>query len=109
MKNLKKIGIISNVVFSLIYLSCSWILSFFGLLVLINGFLQGNELAQSFLLISGVLFLGTVLFCIVGIVLSIIFRMREKYVASFLIQLLPFGSTLLALLLMAASMVLMNL
>lgn len=94
----KAFCIISNILLSIFYISVSWVLSVVSFL-----FMTGMSWSWSpdevigFLLLI-VVFL-TPVFCVLGIVLSVIQRKRENYATAFWIQFLPFamiGITLVA-------------
>ena len=106
MKSIKIVGIISNIVLSVIYAASSWIISFFGLMLYIYTPKESISIAQMFLLVSSILFICTILFCLIGIILSIILRKKEKHILSLIIQFLPFVTGLFAVFLMVVSMVL---
>ena len=108
MTSIKIVGIISNIVLSVIYAASSWIISFFGLMLYIYTPKESISIAQVFLLISSIIFICTILFCLIGIILSIILRKKEKHIPSLIIQFLPFVTVLLAVFLMIVSMVLGN-
>ena len=108
MKRIKTIGIISNIVLSVIYAAFSWIISFFGLMLYTYTPKESISIAQVFLLVSSILFICTILFCLIGIILSIILRKKEKHILSLIIQFLPFVTGLFAVFLMVVSMVLGN-
>ena len=108
MKKINTVGIISNSILSLLYASSSWILSFFGLMLYVYTPKENISIAQIFLLISSIIFICTILFCAIGIILSIVLRRKEKYVPSFIIQFLPFATVLCAVFLMIVSMILGN-
>ncbi|MBE6809520.1 MAG: hypothetical protein E7521_00485 [Ruminococcaceae bacterium] len=93
MKNQRKIivvGIISNIILSVLYAICSWFASVFGLLFLTALSSNNWSVLLVFQLIACILLVATPIFSIVGIVLSVIMRKKEKFTFSFLIQFLPF-------------------
>ena len=108
MKAIKTAGIISNIVLSVIYSTTSWIFSFFGLMLYVYTPKEPFAVGQIFLLESSIIFLCTVIFCVIGIVLSVVFRKKQKYTASFIIQFLPFFTVLFAISLMIISTILGN-
>ncbi len=106
--NAKKIiGIVSNIISLILYIPLCLYFSFLGLM-----FLSLTEpplsIPQFLLLAAGGIWLCTPIFCIVGLVLSVIFRKKNRYAYSYIIQLLPFLTVLSAILLMALSMILGN-
>ena len=110
MKNQRKtnrVGIVSNIILSVLYASFSWLISGFGLMVLVRLF-NNWTIGQILLLSSSILLICTPIFSIVGILLSIILRKMEKYVFSFIIQFLPFVTILLAELLFGTQMIFGN-
>lgn len=82
---------ISNIVLSVIY-AVSFLFPFgLGLTLLSLGFAEKTYIAVCSL-ISSLLLLLTPVFCVLAIVFSIVFRKKQNYVASLLIQFLPFGT-----------------
>ena len=106
-RNINRVGVVSNIILSVLYASFSWLISGFGLMVLVRLF-NNWTIGQILLLSSCILFICTPIFSIVGILLSIILRKMEKYVFSFIIQFLPFVTILLAELLFATQMIFGN-
>lgn len=101
----KKIaGIISNV-FSVVFMGPFSI--YFGFLGLL--FLSILDFSWSIIniinLCSSMLFLCTPFLCIAGIILSIIYRKKDKYKISYLVQLLPFLSVISGIFLMVVAMI----
>ena len=92
--------IVSNIIFSVFYTLFSWIIAFLGFMFLSLGS------SSICLLLASLLFLLTPIFCIFGIVFSIILRKKGKYTASFLVQFTPFATLGIALVLFIFSMVL---
>ena len=94
------VGILSNVVMSLLYAP----LSFACLFSVFMADYPPEDLVASQLLYAALyLFLSVPVFCIVGIVWSVIARSREKYKFSFAIQFLPFGLIAIAVILLVLS------
>ena len=82
-------GIISNIVSALLIYPVYLYLFFLGLMFIsFTGF--DWSVSRIFTIISGASFMCALPACIVGIILSVIFRAKDKYKASYLIQLLPF-------------------
>ena len=80
---------ISNVILSLIYIPTGVVFGVLGLLFLSLGFSE-NSFSAICAFVSSATFLLTPIFCVIGIVLSVIFRKKKSLYASFLIQFLPF-------------------
>ena len=102
---MRKTCIISNIVLSVIYVVSSWFVSILGYLLLF-GSSSGKVFPEIFYFTSSVLLMGTPIFCIIGIVLSVIFRKKEKYKWSLSIQFLPFATILLSICFLLFSMLL---
>ncbi len=96
----KFLCIISNIILSVLYVPMC--LYPFGIGLMAIGMFAANwEFSLSALislLFVALLFL-TPLFCILGIILSVIQRKRENYAAAFWVQFLPLGTLGLALVL----------
>ncbi|MBR3964064.1 MAG: hypothetical protein IKJ80_01500 [Clostridia bacterium] len=105
---MKTVGIVSNIVLSVVYAASSWIISFLGLMLYVYTPKENISIAQIFLLMSSIIFICTILFCAIGIILSIILRKKEKYIPSLIIQFLPFATVAFATFLMIVSMILGN-
>ena len=103
---MKKTCIISNIFLSVIYTVSSWFVSILGYLLLYGSLSDGVWFPKIFYFASSLLLMGTPIFCIIGIVLSVIFRKKEKYKWSLSIQLLPFATILLSICFLLLSMVL---
>ena len=103
----KTLGIISNILSVLLVGPFSIYFSVLGLM-----FITSIDFTWSFSCIinafSSVSFLCTLPACIIGIVLSIIFRIKGKYKESYLIQLLPFVSVIVGVFLFVVSMIWSN-
>ncbi len=111
MKNQRKIniaGIISNIILSVLYAICSWFVSVFGLLFLTALSSNNWSVLLVFQLIACILLVATPIFSIVGIVLSVIMRKKEKFTLSFLIQFLPFLTCGFSIFLTVLCMILEN-
>ncbi len=97
------LGIISNI-FSIIFVGPFSI--YFGFLGLL--FFTHSDFTWSITgiinIVSSVAFMCAPLLCIIGVVLSFIFRRKGAYAYSYLIQLLPFASVLTGIFLMVVSM-----
>ena len=94
----------SNIILSVIYVLFGWIFGFLGIMFFSLGF-SDEPFVAIFSFLSALLFLLTPIFCILGIVLSVLFRKKDKYAASFLIQFLPFCMLGAALVLFFLSMI----
>ena len=103
---MKKACVISNIFLSVIYAVSSWFVSILGYLLLFGSLSDGVCFPKIFYYSSSFLLMGTPLFCIIGIVLSVVFRKKEKYKWSLSIQLLPFATILLSVCFLLLSMVL---
>jgi len=88
-KKWNQICTISNIIFSVFYGIFSWLFTFLGIMFFSLGFSDKIFTAVCSFLAS-ILFLLTPIFCILGIVLSVLLRKKDKYAVSFLIQFLPF-------------------
>ena len=92
------ICIISNIIFSVVYALGGWIFVVLGLMVFSLGFSDVSFSVVCSLLAALLCFLVPV-FCVLGIVFSIKLRKMEAFLASFLIQFLPFDILGIALVL----------
>ena len=108
MKLKKIIGMMSNIASLVLVGPVSIWFAFLGLLFLTYG-LATLSVASVIFVIAGILFLCTPVFCIVGIILSIIFRRKNQYKKSYLIQLLPVASVIAGIVLTFVSMICGNL
>ena len=106
--NKKKLwGIIGNLVFIALYVPlCIYFCALGALLLALVSFSWSAPIL--FIRIASVIWLCTPLLCLVGLVLSLILRKRDRYVFSYIIQLLPFASVLLAILFLLLSALLGN-
>ena len=104
----KTICIISNILLSSLYISTSWMVSAAALFYLVA---VGWELT-SFIHICWMLGCGiialTPIYCILGIVFSILSWRKEHYLGAFLVQFLPFGTLTLSALFFVAPIYLAN-
>lgn len=107
MKLKKILGIISNIVSLVFVTPFSFYFGVLGLLLL-----SSTDFTWSFLCIiqtiSSALFICAPLSCILGIILSVIFRKKGNYKNSYLIQLLPFMLVLLGIFVMVTTMIFGN-
>ena len=99
----KTLGIISNTLSVLLVGPFSIYFSVLGLMFItsIDFTWSFSCIINAFLSVS---FLCTLPACIIGIALSIIFRIKGKYKESYLIQLLPFVSVIVGVFLFVVSM-----
>lgn len=105
---MKKIfGIISNVISLVFVFPFSAYFFLLGLLLLsLDSFTI--SLANLLTLTAMALFIISPLLCILGIVMSVIFRAKGKYLYSYLIQLMPFVSIVLGVFLGVVTMIWCN-
>ena len=105
----KTICIISNILLSILYISTSWIVS----AVALYYFVAANWDMTSFIHICFRLDCGiialTPIFCILGIVFSILCWRKERYLGAFMVQFLPFGALTLSALFFVVSIYLAKL
>ena len=87
----KAICIISNILLSYFYISTSWMISAAALFYLLALNWQAS-VAEAFWFVGTALIAATPIFCILGIILSIVKWSRERYLGAFLVQFLPFGT-----------------
>lgn len=87
---------ISNIIFSVLYVLFAWFFTLLGIMFLTSGFSDGIFVAVCCCL-GSLLFLLTPIFCIFGIVFSVLLRKKEQFLASFFVQFLPFGTLGVAL------------
>lgn len=94
----KFICILTNIILSIIYLPISAFLSFL-MWAAFSGSIANWTLTLEgiFNVVSGALLFLAPVFCILGIVLSVVKRKRECYGAAFLVQFLPVATTALGL------------
>ncbi len=98
----KLFGIISNIASIVLVGPFSVYFSFLGLMFLVYSD-PAESITKIFLVLGGGLFLCTPIFLIVGLILSVIFRKKGKYIESYLIQLLPFASVISGVFLMVVA------
>ena len=96
----KAICIISNVILSGFYISTSWMVSAAALFYLVALGWDWTSLAQIIWIIATTLIAATPIFCLLGIIISIVKWVRERYLGAFLVQFLPFGTIGVSLLLL---------
>ena len=88
----KAICIISNILLSSLYISTSWMVSAAALFYLVAvGWDMTSFVHVCWMLGCGIIAL-TPIFCILGIVFSVLSWRKEHYLGAFLVQLLPFGT-----------------
>ena len=91
----KVLGIISNLVAVILSVPLCLYFSFLGLMFLtFTGPII--SIPRFFSLAAGGIWLCTPIFCIVGLILSVVFRKKDKYKYSYIVQLLPFFTVLTA-------------
>ncbi len=95
----KALCIISNIILSYFYISTSWMVSAAALFYLVGIGWDWTSPAQVLWVVATGLIALTPIFCALGIILSIVQWVKEHYVASFLVQFLPFGTIGLSVLL----------
>lgn len=95
---------ISNIVLSILYTLCGWIFGFLGLMFFSLGFSEEPFVAICSFLAS-LLFALTPVFCVFGIAFSILLRKKKSFMASFMIQFLPFVTLGIALVSFFLSMI----
>ena len=103
----KAICIISNIVLSYFYISTSWMVSAAALFYITALNFEGSVVEGFWCVALGIIIL-TPLFCILGIVLSIIKWRKEHYVRAFLWQFLPFATLGLSILLFVVPIYVLN-
>ena len=81
----EKVCKISNIILSILYITHWWAFSYFGLCALFIGSGVWVWIGLIFALVV------VPLFCIFGIIFSVRFRKKQKYVEAFLIQFIPFS------------------
>ena len=81
----------SNIILSVVYVLYGWIFGFLGLMFFSLGLPDAPFTAVCYFL-AVLLFSLTPIFCILGIVLSVILRKKKAFLVSFLIQFLPFAT-----------------
>lgn len=104
----KIICIVSNVVLSYFYISTSWMVSLVALFYISALNFQASIVEAFWCVALGIVIL-TPLFCILGIVLSVIKWRKEHYVRAFLWQFLPFAALGISAVLLVAPIYFVNL
>ena len=104
----KIICIVSNVVLSYFYISTSWMVSLAALFYITALNFQASVVEAFWCVALGIIIL-TPLFCILGIVLSILRWRKERYVRAFLWQFLPFFTLGISAVLLVAPIYFVNL
>lgn len=102
---MKKVCLISNIFLSVVYVVFSWFILLLGYLLLLPVLPDHWADFNLFYFASCFTFMGTPLFCIAGIVTSVITRRKGRDLLSFLIQFVPVATTLLAGIFMIIAMV----
>lgn len=92
----KAICIISNIILSYFYISTSWMISAAALFY-ITALNWQASVVEAFWFVGTALIAATPIFCILGIVLSVIKWRKERYLSAFLVQFLPFGTLALSI------------
>ena len=104
----KTICIISNIVLSYFYISTSWMVSAAALFYFVAvGWEMTSFIHICWMLGCGMIAL-TPIFCILGIVLSILRWRKERYLRAFLVQFLPFATLVLSVLFFIVPIYLVN-
>ena len=104
----KTLGIISNILSVLL-------IGPFSIYFSVLGFLFSTHMDFSWSIFSAINFIGNVAFigtfpaCVLGIILSVIYRKKEKYKESYLIQLLPLAVAIIGVFLFVIGMFWSNL
>ncbi len=94
----KVICIISNALLSYLYISTSWMVSAAAIFYMTGiGWDPTSPIQVCWTLGCGIIAL-TPIFCILGIVFSILKWRKERYLGAFLIQFLPFATLALSIL-----------
>ena len=103
----KALCIISNILLSYFYISTSWMVSAAALFYITALNFEGSVVEAFWCVALGIIIL-TPLFCILGIVFSIVKWRKEHYVRAFLWQFLPFATLGLSILLFVVPIYLVN-
>ncbi len=82
---------ISNTILSVLYGLSWWIFSYLGLFLFELAFLSENPFQAIFPFIAALLFLLIPVFCGFAIFLSVSYRRKNDFIASFWVQFFPFG------------------
>lgn len=104
----KIICIVSNVVLSYFYISTSWMLSLAALFYISALNFQASIVEAFWCVALGIIIL-TPIFCILGIVLSVVKWRKEYYVRAFFWQFLPFATLGISAVLLVAPICFLNL
>lgn len=103
----KVLGVISNILSVFLIGPFSFYFFILGLL-----FITGVDFTWSFSciinIVSNLMFLCALPACVIGIILSVVFRKKGKYKESYFIQLLPFASVITGVFLLVVSMIWSN-
>ena len=93
----KAICIISNILLANLYISTSWMVSAAALFYMAALDLQ-NSTVEVLWFVGLCIIALTPIFCILGIVISIVKWVKERYLSAFLVQFLPFGTMAISVL-----------
>jgi ABC-type siderophore export system fused ATPase/permease subunit len=96
MKKWERACRVSNIILSIVYVPGGWIFGFLGLMFFSLG-LPDAPFTAICSFVASLLFLLTPVFCILGILFSVLLRKKNAFVAAFLIQFLPFMTLGIAL------------
>ena len=88
----KVICIISNSILSYFYLSTSWMVSAAALFYLVAIGWDWSSPMQLLWVIATTVIVFTPIYCILGIVLSVMQWRKGRFLSAFLVQFLPFGT-----------------
>ena len=88
----KVICIISNSILSYFYLSTSWMVSAAALFYLVAIGWDWSSPMQVLWVIATAVIVLTPIYCILGIVLSVMQWRKGRFLSAFLVQFLPFGT-----------------
>lgn len=99
-----KFLVLSNILLSVLYAVYSIVPVVFGLMLAVC-IEKIDSIVDIILLITCVLLIVTPIFGVIGIVLSVKFRKKEKYFEAFAIQLLPFSTVVISAIMMVISMI----
>ena len=88
----KVICIISNSILSYFYLSTSWMVSVAALFYLVAIGWDWSSPMQLLWVIATAVIVLTPIYCILGIVLSVMQWRKGRFLSAFLVQFLPFGT-----------------
>ena len=104
----KTVCVISNILFSSLYISTSWMVSAAALFYFVAvGWDMTSFIHICWMLGCGIIAL-TPIYCILGIVFSILSWRKEQYLGAFLVQFLPFGTLAFSALLFIVPIYLAN-